>query len=159
MQSDEQAKRMQDLGKFPQFTMMLLYMSQLFLFEWTGGDTYYVWISHIGLGLFMYCLFTLYGKDKARLNNLITGGVFRFTRHPMYTGLFMMNLAFWLPEPASTEWYFFVLQALFLTCLVAAGWFQEKETLYRFGDEAQEYYRKTPRIFLFYPFVRSTSPS
>lgn len=70
----------------------------------------------------------------------------------MYTGLFLMNLVHWLPHPVSMALPFFLLQAVFLTCLVLAGWFQEQETLERFGAEATDYYRRTPRLFFMYPF-------
>jgi protein-S-isoprenylcysteine O-methyltransferase Ste14 len=71
----------------------------------------------------------------------------------MYTGLAMMDLAFWIPQLASTDTLFFVLQATFCICLLMAAWFQEKETVARFGKDAEDYYQKTPRFVLLYPFA------
>ncbi len=158
MKQESLADKMVRWGRYPQVSMIGVYILMLYIYDWSNPQSPFILISHAGLGLFMYCLYVLYGfgkDDGARLNTLITSGPFRFTRHPMYTGVFLMNLSFWLPYPSSIEWHFFVLQAVFLTCLIAAGWFQERETLYRFGEEAEVYYQKTPRVFLFYPFMRS----
>ncbi|MBI2473632.1 isoprenylcysteine carboxylmethyltransferase family protein [Candidatus Uhrbacteria bacterium] len=84
---------------------------------------------------------------------LLTTGPFKYTRHPMYTGLFFMDLGFWLPHPVSSDQLFFVLQLFFMIYLTIAAYFQEKETLARFGEEARVYYAKTPRLFFFYPFM------
>lgn len=141
-------------GSIPQFTMIGLFILTGYLYR----DTYeltWPWraISDIGFLLFGYCLIELYAK-KRRTKGLITNGVFRYTRHPMYTGIFLMNLSYWVPKPIGNDWLFYAMQAGFLICLMAAGWFQEKETLARFGDEAKAYYARTPRLFIWYPFMQ-----
>jgi hypothetical protein len=40
----------------------------------------------------------------------------------------------------------FFWEAVFLVGLVVAGYRQEQETLARFGQEAVDYYARTPRI-------------
>jgi protein-S-isoprenylcysteine O-methyltransferase Ste14 len=113
--------------------------------------------SHIGSAVFLYCLVTLYVLKK-KDNKLITTGLFKYTRHPMYTGFVLMMMALWLPRPVSTEPLFFLLQAVFLFLLIMAAWHQEKETLARFGKAAEEYYAKTPRLFFMYPFYQRPQP-
>jgi protein-S-isoprenylcysteine O-methyltransferase Ste14 len=149
-----EASQIEKIGRVPQLTMIAMFVLSTILYDWKG-EGYSVWdlIGGAGMIVFTYCIFLLYGTDQARLNKLITGGVFKYTRHPMYTGIFLMNLQFWLPEQASHEWHFYVVQFVFMVCLIAAGWFQEKETLARFGRDAEEYYAKTPRLFIFYPFM------
>ena len=145
-------------GAIPQITMLALYGWQHMRYRhlisepWTSV---WLWPSHAGLLLFSYYLFILYMRRRGP-PNLITNGVFEYTRHPMYTGLFLMNLDLWLPKPASNDLLFFAGQTAFMACMVIAGWSQEKETLARFGAEAEAYYAKTPRLFIWYPFMRRT---
>ena len=108
-------------------------------------------IGELGAFLFLFCLISIYLKIS-RTNKLLTGGVFKYTRHPMYTGVFLMDLKKWFALPLSFET---VIAGIMLYIgLFVAGYFQEKETLARFGEEAESYYAKTPRIFLLYPFCR-----
>lgn len=99
--------------------------------------------------MFAYCLLVLYVR-RARLTTLLTGGLYRYTRHPMYLGLLLMNLFHWAQADVWTSPLFLGLEAVFLVGLVVAGYRQEQETLARFGQEAVDYYARTPRI----PFTR-----
>lgn len=105
-------------------------------------------VSNVGFLLFGYCLIKLYVE---RPKHLLTNGVFRFTRHPMYTGFLIMSLSQWWPGYPLTIGYWVSL-SLFLIGMIVAGYFQEKETIAKFGAEAEEYYRRTPRLFLLYPY-------
>lgn len=117
-------------------------------------------VSRIGGALFFYCLIRIYLLGFIRSyfwkteQSLITTDIFKFTRHPMYTGMALMTLRTWWP----TEGGYSLEKALclvgFLIGMVMAGYYQEKETLARFDAEAEEYYRKTPRLFFLYPFMR-----
>ncbi len=144
-------KRSIKLGTIFQLPMLGFYMALLYLYglqiQW---QSHWLWLSHAGLALFFYCLIRLY-MLKAKDNKLVVTGPFRYTRHPMYTGLMLMDLGFWLPHPVSVQPFFFLLQSAFVLCLMVAAYFQEKETLARFGKAAEEYYAKTPRLFLLYP--------
>jgi protein-S-isoprenylcysteine O-methyltransferase Ste14 len=140
-------------GAIFQLTMLASFFATVLLYGRSIEASNSAWVipSYVGAVIFCYCLWTLYrGKGKTQLQ---TGGLFKITRHPMYTGFILMNSIFWLPQPASSDLLFFFLQFVFLSCLCVAGWFQEKETLARFGKEAEDYYAKTPRIFLHYPFT------
>ena len=108
-------------------------------------------IDFIGMGIFGWCFYDLYVR-RHRLTGLITTGVFKYTRHPMYTGLFLMDLQFWFVKEYGP---FFLLSTILLySSIIIAAYFQERETVARFGDEAVNYYRKTPRLFLLYPIYR-----
>ncbi|MEK7509254.1 MAG: hypothetical protein AAB605_00900 [Patescibacteria group bacterium] len=62
-------------------------------------------------------------------------------------------MIFWMPKPVSTGYLFLGLQATFFCSMIVAAWWQEQETLIRFGKEAEAYYEKTPRLFVLYPFI------
>lgn len=106
-------------------------------------------LGAIGAGLVAYTLYVLYIL-RARRHTLITYGVFRYTRHPMYTGFFLMNLSSYLA--VSPDIWFYVQQVIFFATLTIAGRMQEIETIMRFGKEAEDYYKVTPRLFFLYPF-------
>ncbi len=144
-------------GMIPQMTMILSFIicSLLYGTTDTGWSPIRI-IDMAGSGLFLYCLYVLYVR-RGRTTGLITTGPFKYTRHPMYTGLFLMNLSWWIPLPTSADTLFYTLQAVFLCTLIIAGWFQEKETLARFGAEAEAYYRRTPRLFFMYPLQNAVT--
>jgi len=103
-----------------------------------------------GLVIFAWCLYLLYVRHQAK-SILITEGVFKYTRHPMYTAFVLMDVASFF---APLSYDFITSTVLFYGYLVVAAYFQEKETLARFGQSAVEYYRCTPRLFFLYPFKK-----
>jgi protein-S-isoprenylcysteine O-methyltransferase Ste14 len=112
--------------------------------------------SHAGFILALYAAFLIFEPERGfrTTEKLITDGPFRYTRHPLYTGLVFMDLAYFIPLPASKEIEFFFLQGTFFATMFAAAWFNEKETLMKFGKEAEAYYARTPRLFFAYPLGR-----
>ncbi len=142
------------IGVFFQVTMMCVFLFSILRwgFEESSPLSLIFIPSHIGFVIFGWYLYVLYVQKK-RETQLITTGLFKYTRHPMYTGLALMNLAHWLPYPPG-EMLFYVVQIIFIFCLITAGWLQEKETIIRFGKDAEEYYKKTPRLFFCYPFCK-----
>lgn len=105
-------------------------------------------IDLAGIAIFGWCLYDLYIR-KHRLTGLVTTGVFRYTRHPMYTGLLLMDLRFWFVNEYSH--YFWLSATVLYVSVVVAAYFQEKETVARFGNETVDYYKKTPRLIFLYP--------
>lgn len=141
------------IGGIFQLTMITAFLAALGLYPPdTSPLSPWLWPSHMGLVLFGYCLITLYTKNR-RTVRLVTTGVFKYTRHPMYTGFVLMDMIFWLPSPVSVSPLFLGLQTTFFLSLITAARWQEQETLARFGKDAEEYYEKTPRLFILYPWV------
>ena len=141
-------------GTVFQVSMMFLFVLTLLLYGLQDQYSHWFWLSFVGQFLFFYCLLRIYNTKGQKSKALLTTGPFKYTRHPMYTGILIMDMGFWLPNRVSSESLFFILQLAFITCLIIAAYFQEKETLARFGQEAKTYYAKTPRLFFLYPFIR-----
>jgi len=79
--------------------------------------------------------------------HLITGGIFRYTRHPLYaslillgTGIFIKNITLQSAIPVFVA----------ISFLVAASIVEEKENLRKFGSAYDEY-RKTSKAYI--PFI------
>ena len=79
--------------------------------------------------------------------NLVTGGIYRYIRHPMYSSLMLLAWGAFLKHfsPAGL-----IVVAVTTALLVVAGYIEEKENLDFFGPAYLEY-RKTTMMFL--PFL------
>ena len=108
-------------------------------------------LSQVGVLTFFYCLHLLYAS-KRKDRKLIENGLFRYTRHPMYTAMAAMDSMNWY---MNQPWYVTIGSGLlFYLCLITAGYCQELETIGRYGDRAREYYARTPRLFIWYPITK-----
>lgn len=119
----------------------------LLIFKTADSLLLYV-LGLAGMILLVYCWYLLYFRKDGR-TYLITDGVFKYTRHPMYTGAALTYVQFFNPDNYTL--IFWVLTVIHYTALVVVGYYQEKETIERFNTKAIEYYQKTPRLFIFYP--------
>ncbi len=108
--------------------------------NFSSGDA----LQLVGLGLMCVCMVRIYKQPKDT-RNLITTDVFTLTRHPMYHGMFIADFAHFFTADL-TRPLFWISWILFTFLLLAAGWFQEKETLARWQKDAEKYYAATPRF-------------
>jgi len=91
-----------------------------------------------------------YGKpidDWENTTQLITQGIFRYIRHPLYSSLILLNLGIFLKN---------VTLLSTIACFVCTGFFvtaskvEEKENYAKFGSAYKEYVMKTKHYF---PFI------
>ncbi len=78
---------------------------------------------------------------------LVTGGIYRYVRHPMYSSLLLLAWGAFLKHPNPLGLGVVVLTSLFI---FIAGRIEESENLAFFGPDYQEY-QKTTKMFL--PFL------
>ncbi len=78
---------------------------------------------------------------------LVTTGVYRYIRHPMYASLLALALGAYLKDVTTVATALFAGTTL---ALVATALAEERENIARFGDEYREY-RKTTKRFI--PFL------
>jgi protein-S-isoprenylcysteine O-methyltransferase Ste14 len=102
-------------------------------------------VQMAGLGLMSVSMMRIYRHASRDGKALITSDVFAITRHPMYHGMFLADASVFFLADLANPW-FWVSWALFAFLMLMAGWYQEKETLVRWGSEAEAYYRRTPRF-------------
>jgi protein-S-isoprenylcysteine O-methyltransferase Ste14 len=109
-----------------------------------------LFIISIYYALTAFNLFQQHGKPGRNFENttkLVTTGLYRYIRHPMYGSLLIFGLGIFLK---SISWQSFILLmiiavALFITCKV-----EEKEMKKKFGDEYENYITKTK---MFIPYL------
>lgn len=82
-----------------------------------------------------------------RTGELITAGIYRFIRHPLYASLLYLAWGVFLKD---ISWVSSLLTALASAALFATARADEQECLQFFGDPYKEYMRRTKR---FIPFV------
>ena len=84
-------------------------------------------------------------------NNLVTSGIYSYTRHPQYLGLMMITLGL-------LSWVLTIITLLMWPVLCVMYYVlakrEEKEMINKFGDEYMEYKR---RVNMFVPTIRGTN--
>ena len=75
-------------------------------------------------------------------DQIITQGVYRFSRHPMYLATFLICLGSGM---ASGSWIFIILCIIMIFCFHKEALVEEKVCLEKYGDVYQEYQNQIPR--------------
>lgn len=161
MKLNKEAMQWRLRGRIFQFPMIIIWGARgVFLslltgeFSWNTltdfGNTEGYWVADvlhlIGFGLMITSMMRIYHPPaEGQKRTLITSDVFAVTRHPMYHGMFIADLALFFTADLS-QFFLWVSWVIFVILILMAGWFQEKETLANWGEEAKEYYRRTPRF-------------
>jgi len=110
------------------------------------------------LVLYSLALLQLPGKPDTRRNDgpllefekttaLITTGVYRYIRHPMYGSLLLLCWGFFFKQPSLAGC---ILAVIASGLLVATARTEEIENIRYFGEEYREYMKRTK---LFVPFI------
>jgi protein-S-isoprenylcysteine O-methyltransferase Ste14 len=91
-----------------------------------------------------------YGKPVGGVDQttqLVTKGIYRFIRHPLYTSLLMFAWGVFFKEPSILAGFLTFAASLFL---LSTAKFEETLSLTKFGDAYHEYKKITKMII---PFV------
>jgi protein-S-isoprenylcysteine O-methyltransferase Ste14 len=96
-----------------------------------------------GLLVFVVGAAQVYGAKLLR-RGAVTGGLYRWLRHPQYTGLIVSGIGMLLLWPRFLVLVMFVTMLFAYTLLASA---EERECLDRFGDDYADYLRRTHRFF------------
>ncbi len=118
-------------------------------------------ITEIGLiigvmGFLFFCIGAVQVYwAKIRKSGVVTGGIYRFIRHPQYSALIISGFGLLLVWPR-----FVALIAYVTMCFVYhfLAWVEERECLGKFGEKYESYLKLTGRFF---PkiYSKQTSPS
>jgi protein-S-isoprenylcysteine O-methyltransferase Ste14 len=113
------------------------------------------WLRWIGIGLGIIAWSLLFwtlrylGKNLTdtvvtrKEHALVTGGPYRWVRHPFYTSVTMAILANSL---AAANWFLFLAGVSFFILIVIRTRKEEENLLGRFGEEYRKYMQRTGRF-------------
>jgi protein-S-isoprenylcysteine O-methyltransferase Ste14 len=104
-------------------------------------------IYYIMAAVILYFRHARPGVNFENSTKLVTSGLYKFVRHPMYASLLLLGWGMFFKSihPASIALILVITLALYLTCKV-----EEKEMMKRFGNEYRDYMKKT-RLWI--PFL------
>jgi len=104
-----------------------------------------IWF-YIGLGVFLSGLIILIVATlnfaMAPHNKPIIGGLYRYSRHPMYLAMFLIYVGTSL---ASASWLFFLLTITTVVLIRLESILEETYCLEKYGNAYREYMNRTPR--------------
>jgi protein-S-isoprenylcysteine O-methyltransferase Ste14 len=75
---------------------------------------------------------------------LVTHGVYAYVRHPQYTGIFIITLAFMIQWPTLAT---LILWPFVIAMYVRLAKQEEKDVMQQFPEQYGEYMKRTPRFF------------
>lgn len=83
------------------------------------------------------------GKDYMQTTNVVDMGLFAIVRHPQYMGYIFFNLGF---VSLSQQWWVVIMGLLAIYAFYRQIRVEERQLLYRFGNEYSEYCQRVPRL-------------
>jgi len=78
----------------------------------------------------------------SHMDKVITKGLYRFSRNPMYVGLLLLQIGLGI---ACASWVYLLLTVVLMILLNANSSAEERYCLYRYGDDYRKYMNRTPR--------------
>jgi protein-S-isoprenylcysteine O-methyltransferase Ste14 len=142
-------KRYHGIPRFFVFEGLLLlgilqadvWFDQPFLPRQTGSWILFIAsMYYAAFGIYIYLKITKPGSNFENTSKLVTVGLYRFIRHPMYASLLFLGWGMMLKEinPTTVNITGILSIAVYLTCKV-----EEREMIARFGEEYKDYIKKT----------------
>lgn len=107
------------------------------------------WPASVGTGmsLFGIVLIAIGWKQIHGAEGLVSSGLYKYIRHPQYTGIFLFTFGWIIHWPTVIT---LLLWPILIAAYVWLARFEEKQALEEFGESYQTYARETKR---FIPFL------
>jgi protein-S-isoprenylcysteine O-methyltransferase Ste14 len=123
------------------FIWLLAMGYSVFLPFQLGSIWFYIglYIFIIGLTLMAIATFNFIATPA---DQLITRGVYKFSRHPMYLATFFICLGSGI---ATVSWLFIFFSIIMALCFYQEALIEERYCFTRYGETYQEYIDRTPR--------------
>jgi protein-S-isoprenylcysteine O-methyltransferase Ste14 len=106
-----------------------------------GTVWFYVGLPLAVVGLVLVTI-TLVNWAKAPIDKPVTGGLYRYSRHPMYVASLFFFLGVSL---ATASWVFLVFTVAINVASLYSSRIEEQGCLEQYGDAYRDYMKRTPR--------------
>ena len=137
----KRSKSDQRIGTAAMITWLIAITYSIFLPLQLGTIWFY-----IGLGVFLFGLIILtiatLNFATAPHDKPITGGLYCYSRHPMYLAMFLIYIGTSL---ASASWLFFLLTITTVVLMRPEAILEERYCLEKYGEAYRKYMNRTPR--------------
>lgn len=113
------------------------------------------WVRWLGVGMGVLCVFGIYWLFSSigsgitptsatrKEHKLVTNGIYRYIRHPLYTFGSSMFVSFGM---MADNWFIAALGVLAFILMAARTPKEEANLIEKFGDEYREYMKRTGRF-------------
>ena len=122
--------------------LFLLLIYSIFLPLQLGTTWFYLGLAIYLVGLIMLVI-TSVNIATTPLGKPFANGLYRYSRHPMYIGLFLLLLGVSI---TTASWVFLVLTIVVTVVSFAFAHIEEQGCLERYGEAYREYMNRTPRL-------------
>ena len=119
----------------------ILFLYSIFLPLRLGTTWFYIGLPISVLGAILLTMATL-NFATSETGKPVSKGIYRYSRHPMYFGFFLIFIGIGLAS-ASWLYLFFTLVLVFSTYYVVT--IEERATIEKYGDASREYMNRAPR--------------
>jgi protein-S-isoprenylcysteine O-methyltransferase Ste14 len=121
--------------------MVISFIYAIFLPLQLGTTWLYSGLIIYIFGIF-FTIVTLLNFASSPKDKVITKGLYRFSRNPMYIGMLLIQIGLGI---ACSSLLYLLLTIVLMILLNAVSPSEERYCFYRFRDEYREYMNKTPR--------------
>jgi len=109
-----------------------------------GPVWFYIGLIICLVALSIYYVATFNIAKTQIVNEPVTKGVYRFSRHPIYFGGFLLFLGIGI---ACASWLFILFALAWMILWLIAVPSEERDVIEKYGDTYREYMKRTPRWF------------
>ena len=120
---------------------LVLVIYSIFVLLKLGTVWFYVGLPIYLLGLIPYAM-VFVGFATTSPDKLVTQGIYRYTRHPMYLAPFLVLIGVGI---AAASWIFLLLSVASMILPLLWVGIEERHLLNLYGDSYREYMDRTPR--------------
>lgn len=117
------------------------------LISWLGlGNGWFIvmLVSNLLLILGIWMISAGWEQVHKSEGRLVTDGIYAYMRHPQYTGIFIITLAFMIQWPTLTT---LILWPFVIAMYVRLARREEQDVLQKYPEKYREYMQRTPMFF------------
>ncbi|MBN2245944.1 MAG: isoprenylcysteine carboxylmethyltransferase family protein [Candidatus Aminicenantes bacterium] len=137
----KRSKREKFAASAANYTWLAAMFYSIFLPLRLGTLWFYAGLAFFAIGLILLAASTI-DFISTPTHKVITRGIYRFSRHPMYLAISIICLGSGL---ASASWLFLFISIIMALCFYQEAQIEEKYCLETYGQPYQKYLNKTPK--------------